>query len=268
MVVLDIRDRVAFPVGWPSHHLRCRCPRVLALQRLLHPSRHGRPLKRRVHHPAKRRGRNGRVRGARIFFGRGFAHYGGLKKGWRTDFFWCSELRNDFFDHVFQGEVCEMMTLWGKRHRTSPLLGKTKAPTGLESDDSSEATKRAVFVLKKWRVQKGKPRFFKAFGVVKPPKFGQEVGWIMKKGKKLTNNTPFFPKDVYSFQSFIRSPPSNKKLWDKKHQTPISYIVCILYTWNPFVVDFWAWTIPDKVLSHQNKSNQRVIIQHTARYMK
>eukprot|EP00434_Breviolum_minutum_P025354 symbB.v1.2.022402.t1/scaffold1985.1/size93608/11 len=27
-----------------------------------------------------------------------------------------------------------------KRHRTSPLLGKTKAPKGLESDDSSEAT--------------------------------------------------------------------------------------------------------------------------------
>ena len=98
---------------------------------------------------------------------------------------------------------------WGKRHRTSPLLGKTKAPKGLESDDSSEATglkkgqKRLVFVVKKRGGSEGE--------VGKPPKFGQEVGRSIS----------------------LRSPPSNKKLWDKKHQTQISYIVFIYVYLEP-----------------------------------
>lgn len=82
-LISGISELASLLVG-RHQHLRCHCPRVSGLQRLLRPSRHGRPSKRRVHHPAKRRGRNGRVRAAR-----GFADGWRLKKKRVGGIFFC-----------------------------------------------------------------------------------------------------------------------------------------------------------------------------------
>lgn len=240
-LISGISELASLLVG-RHQHLRCHCPRVSGLQRLLRPSRHGRPSKRRVHHPAKRRGRSGRVRAARIFLEENLLMVGGFKKKGLEVFFFLvkSELRSDFH-HFFAWKSCWgdwivksvcsfFQTSWGgllihDLRQASPyqsFVGQDQSPKRAGKwwqfrghGIKKKGAKTVSFCRKTRGFQKGKLGW-KGFGVMKPPKFGQEVGWIMKNYAEEEDwqTTPFFNLS-------IRSPPSNKKLWDKKHQTQI-----------------------------------------------
>lgn len=162
-----------------------------------------------------------------------------------SPFFWfkimLGGLNRKVFVRFFKrlGEVCQFKKL----RQASPyqsFVGQDQSPKRAGKwwqfrghGIKKKGQKRLVFVVKNGGFQKGK------LGNLQ--NLAKKLGWIIS----------------------IRSPPAFKQKvvgQETSDTDQISYIVFIYVYLEPICRLFLAWTITNKVLSHRNKSNQKVII--------
>lgn len=244
LVVIDIRDlRVGLPVGWPPPASKVPLPPSFGPPKAAPPIPARTAFEEAGPPPSQAPRKKRKSQGSSDFFWKRICSWLAAlkKKVWRFFFFLVkSELRSDFH-HFFAWKSCWgdwivksvcsfFQTSWGgllihDLRQASPyqsFVGQDQSPKRAGKwwqfrghGIKKKGAKTVSFCRKTRGFQKGKLGW-KGFGVMKPPKFGQEVGWIMKNYAEEEDwqTTPFFNLS-------IRSPPSNKKLWDKKHQTQI-----------------------------------------------